>query len=96
MAKATKLIALLAGQAVGAAAAIAIGLLDPAMDRCRVRLELPGQILNVAPAAGQRNNLLPEFRRVRLWALKTGHDLLQKISNLAGDGREIRIVHGHH
>jgi len=51
MAKATKLIALLAGQAVGAAAAIAIGLLDPAMDRCRVRLELPGQILNVAPAA---------------------------------------------
>jgi hypothetical protein len=44
MAKATKLIALLAGQAVGAAAAIAIGLLDPAMDRGRARLELTGQI----------------------------------------------------
>jgi hypothetical protein len=63
-AEAAKLVALLTGQTVGAAAAIAIGLLDPAMDGRRARLELPGQILNAPAGTRQGDDLLPELRSV--------------------------------
>jgi hypothetical protein len=57
---------LLTGQAVGPAAAIAIGLLDPAMDRRSTWLELPCQILNAPPGTRQGDDLLPELRSVRV------------------------------
>jgi hypothetical protein len=66
LAKASKLVALFARQTVAATAVIAISLLDPAMDRRRARLKLPGQVFYAAPGLRQRNNLFPEFRRVRV------------------------------
>ena len=52
--------------AVDAAAAVPFSLFDPAMDRRRAPPELPGQIFHAASGSGQRNYLLPEFRRVRV------------------------------
>ena len=36
------------------------------MHRRRARLELPGKVFDAAPGPGQREYLLPEFRRVRV------------------------------
>jgi hypothetical protein len=65
-AQATQLLALFAAQDVGAAAGVAISLLHPSMDGRGARLELSGKIFNTPPRTVQRDDLLPEFRRVRV------------------------------
>ena len=48
---------------------VTVSLLDPAMDRCRARFKLLGEVFDAAPGIGQRNNLFPEFRRLGVLTL---------------------------
>jgi len=66
LAKAPKLGAFFAGQTVRPLAIINLDLLDPAMNGRGTGFKLPRQTLHAAPSSCQRNNLIPEFRRVRV------------------------------
>jgi hypothetical protein len=59
------------GQPIGSVAAIAVSLLDPAVDRRRAWLEFTGEVLDAPAGARQRNDLLPEFRRI--WVPRSRH-----------------------
>jgi len=78
-AKAARLLALLTGHAVIAAAAIPIGLLDPAVDRRSTRFELAGQIPRAAPGTRQGNDLLAELSRVRVPRSRHDDTLLSQL-----------------